>query len=788
MKVLLFVENIGAIAQIRLLRPFEKLQEACVLTCDQYVMDKPRQFDFAQFDKYDVVIFQRTSSPETVNLMRQAQKRNTRVIYDIDDNLLDIPPEHIFFDEFQDSAITNAIRSHLAEADLVTVSTGVLWSALAEFSAHRVVVQNEIDLNLFPPPQAKLKDQVTIAYAGGITHGRDLEPVVPALVELLEEYKSAIRVVLFYLRPASLKKYPQVLHLGGFPEYQQYARLLQEAKIDIGLAPLRDDKFNSAKSDVKYLEYGSQAVAGVYSRSLPYSSVVDGETGLFVEGDDAGMWYDRIKYLIENPEERERMGNNAMLDVRGNRTSDHMAQTWLKTLNNLSASDTVIPAKPVVSIIMLTYNALKYTKECVESIRRHTFYPHEIVFVDNGSKDGTVGYLEELTTANPHYRLIANKTNMGFAAGNNLGVGAARGEYVLMLNNDVLVGPGWLEDLVSSLERHPKIGLVGPLTNHISGRQAIAHVPYEDAEGFYQFSAQVRKAKKGVLTPRRRIAGFALLLRRSLFEQVGGLAQVFGSGNYEDDDLCLRVAELGYAIMVDEGTYLHHYGSQTFTANGIDYAASLKRNEKLFRKRWPDVDHKWLLEFDEPLAESHKAELDKAAVALEGGELGAAETICAQVIRENPLSASAHHGLGLCAHLKGNHDKARSYYQSALQHDPALHPAIKSLARLDLAAGNASDSQIGLLRLLEKDQDDFEARLLLANVLLRQEQFEDAVHLLISITRDDPDDYDGHMTLAALYDELEQGEKVVELMNVVLATRPHDEDAIDLMAKYAPIS
>ena len=787
-KVLLFVESTGAIAQIRLLSPFEKLEQAGILTYDQYVMDKPRRFVFDQFDKYDMVIFQRSSSPTTVELMRQAKKRNIKVIYDIDDNLLDLPADHIFFDHFHDTNVVNAIRSHLAEADLVTVSTGVLWSALAEYSSKRVIVRNEIDLDLFPAARSRSNGQVTIAYAGGVTHRRDLDPIIPALEKLLKKYRSAIRLVLFYLRPKSLRKYPQVVHLGGFPKYQEYARLLQEAKIDIGLAPLLDDTFNSAKSDVKYLEYGSQAIAGVYSRSLPYSSVVDGETGLIVEGDDTGMWYERIKYLVDHPDERKRIGNNALLDVRGNRTADHMAQTWLKTLNSLFATDTVVPAKPVVSIIIVTDNALRYTKECVDSIRRHTFYPHEIIFVDNDSKDGTVDYLQELTAANPHYRLIAKETNLGFAAGNNLGVGEARGEYVLMLNNDVLVGPGWLGDMVSALERHPKIGLVGPVTNNISGRQMIANVPYEDTDKFYAFSALVRKAKKGVLTPRRRIAGFAMLMKRSLFERVGGLAEVFGSGNYEDDDLCLRVAELGYSIMVDEGTYLHHYASKTFTANGIDYAKSLKRNKKLFKKRWPDVDHEWLLEVDEPLVEWHKAQLDRAAVALQDDELAEAEAICTNVIRENPLSANAYYGLGLWAHLKGDHGTARAYYNIALQSDPGLHAAVKSLARLDLETDHVFDSQEALLRLLEKNQDDFEARLLLAHVLLRQKQFEDAVNLLISIMKDDPDDYEGHMTLARLYGELERSEEVVELINEVLAKRPDDGDAIDLMRKYAPVS
>ena len=76
-------------------------------------------------------------------------------------------------------------------------------------------------------------------------------------------------------------------------------------------------------------------------------------------------------------------------------------------------------SRPIVSIIILTFNALDYTKKCLDSIRKHTHYPHEIIFVDNASTDGTLNYLKRLIKSNHNYKLITNDQNLGFAAGNN---------------------------------------------------------------------------------------------------------------------------------------------------------------------------------------------------------------------------------------------------------------------------------------------------------------------------------------------------------------------------------
>jgi len=127
--------------------------------------------------------------------------------------------------------------------------------------------------------------------------------------------------------------------------------------------------------------------------------------------------------------------------------------------------------EPLVSIIILTWNQLACTRECLESIALHTTGRYELIIVDNGSDDGTVPWLQEQARLDARLRLILNRENRGFAAGCNQGLAVAKGEFLLLLNNDVVVTANWLEGLLECHRTNPHVGIVGPLTNNASGIQ-----------------------------------------------------------------------------------------------------------------------------------------------------------------------------------------------------------------------------------------------------------------------------------------------------------------------------
>ena len=247
-------------------------------------------------------------------------------------------------------------------------------------------------------------------------------------------------------------------------------------------------------------------------------------------------------------------------------------------------SDTI--RKGLVSIVILTFNQLKFTQECIESIRQYTPEPHEIIFVENGSTDGTVTWLKDFVSKNTNCHLIDNGSNLGFARGCNQGINAASGEYILLLNNDVVVTAEWLSGLLECFVSEPGIGIVGPMTNNISGTQRDPNATYTTIKSMHEYAKVFREQHRHRRIPLRRIVGFCMLFSRELVDRIGMLDESFGTGNFEDDDFCLRAALEGYRNMIAGDVFIHHYGSRTFIGNKIDYGSTLSGHRKIFSEKW----------------------------------------------------------------------------------------------------------------------------------------------------------------------------------------------------------
>src|SRR5581483_11916642 len=114
-------------------------------------------------------------------------------------------------------------------------------------------------------------------------------------------------------------------------------------------------------------------------------------------------------------------------------------------------------ASPLVSVVVVTWNGRKHLAACLDALARQAFRDFETVVVDNGSRDGSA---DLVASAYPSVRLIRSPTNLGFAAGNNLGIRATGSRYVATLNNDAVPEPGWLGALVEAAERDAALGSV----------------------------------------------------------------------------------------------------------------------------------------------------------------------------------------------------------------------------------------------------------------------------------------------------------------------------------------
>jgi len=242
----------------------------------------------------------------------------------------------------------------------------------------------------------------------------------------------------------------------------------------------------------------------------------------------------------------------------------------------------------LTSIVIPTHNQLAYTKACLDSIRLLTDEPHEIIMVDNGSTDGTVDYLRSLSDV----RLIANESNRGFPAAVNQGIAIASGEQILLLNNDTIVTTGWLRRMLDVLHSDPVVGLVGPVSNQVSGEQQISvgYTQLAELDGWAwdrqaQFVPGATPGQHGAVDTDR-LVGFCLLIKREVIDRIGVLDERFGIGCFEDDDYCRRASDAGYRAVIAPAAFVHHFGSATFRGSGVDLRDVLQRNERLYHEKW----------------------------------------------------------------------------------------------------------------------------------------------------------------------------------------------------------
>ncbi|NNE43449.1 MAG: glycosyltransferase family 2 protein [Gemmatimonadetes bacterium] len=276
---------------------------------------------------------------------------------------------------------------------------------------------------------------------------------------------------------------------------------------------------------------------------------------------------------------------NRQIDAPGKRARPYLGASW----DAPAATQVSAPAdaaRTLTTILVLTRNQLEHTKLCLDSIRRHTSAPHEVLVVDNGSTDGTVEWLRERAREDPRVRVIEESVNHGFAGGNNIGLAHARGDQIVLLNNDTVVTRGWLRGLTDVFAAHPDVGLVGPVTNYASGPQMLPSVPYDSLEGLDTFADAWAMDHAGEVVEATRLVGFCLAARREVVADIGGLDVAFGAGNCEDDDWCLRAAQAGWKARIARGVFIHHTGGRTFKGERVDYGNSLETNFEVFKSKW----------------------------------------------------------------------------------------------------------------------------------------------------------------------------------------------------------
>lgn len=270
----------------------------------------------------------------------------------------------------------------------------------------------------------------------------------------------------------------------------------------------------------------------------------------------------------------------------------------LKPSPNLVKPNDEAPAN-LVSIIILNYNTLHLTRNCIASILKNTIHPYELIAVDNGSHDGSAEWLKKQNLLT----LVANQANLGFSKANNKAIKEhARGKYVLLLNSDIIVRKkGWLQKMVKCAESSRAIGMVGAKLLYGNGR--IQHIgggihqgnPYHP---FDKAPANIPQAQKSRNVPYN--TGACLLIKRSTLKKVGLLDEGYPFG-FEDVDYGLRVVEKGLRnVMCAQAELIHLWAYTQRQIGRFIPSNSLTRYKRKWLKRLGEINQKVKLDWGTP--------------------------------------------------------------------------------------------------------------------------------------------------------------------------------------------
>jgi GT2 family glycosyltransferase/Flp pilus assembly protein TadD len=241
------------------------------------------------------------------------------------------------------------------------------------------------------------------------------------------------------------------------------------------------------------------------------------------------------------------------------------------------------PARTLSSIIIPVFNNLSLTRQCLESIWDNTDVPHEIIVVDNGSTDGTRDYLYRLESEG-EVRVISNRANLGFAKASNQGARAARGEYLVFLNNDTIVQPGWLSEMAACARKVDKIAAVGARLLYPDDTIQHAGVAFNDRKFASHIYNNYDRDHPAVLKERefQAVTAACALVKKDLFFEVDGFDESYRNG-FEDVDLCFKLRQRNYKVVYNPRAVVYHLESKTPGRHDRDI-----ENSRLFKSKWDD--------------------------------------------------------------------------------------------------------------------------------------------------------------------------------------------------------
>lgn len=293
-----------------------------------------------------IVIYRTGYSEELEKLCRLAQKYNKPVYYDIDDLVIDTKYTDLLsytqgLSDIEKYEYDSGVKSYgkmMSLCDSVITTTQTLKEELQNYSSEVIINRNLASEELVSLSQNTLKDythyhsKVKIGYfSGSITHNENFEMIKPAIVQLLEEYPNVeLHLVGYIDLPQDLQKFARQIKMNDYVDWKALPALISQ--MDINLAPLVDSVFNRAKSEIKWLEAALVKVPTVASCLGSFEEMIKNEeTGVLVQPEE---WYDKLKALVENPDKRQMIAENAYRFVLNNCIAKNHADEFTNSIRD----------------------------------------------------------------------------------------------------------------------------------------------------------------------------------------------------------------------------------------------------------------------------------------------------------------------------------------------------------------------------------------------------------------------------------------------------------------------
>lgn len=491
---------------------------------------------------------------------------NNRVIYDCID-------DHAGFGN-NSSEVLSLEHQLFKHSDLTVVTSEWLKKIASAHAGRVVLIRNAADFSYFQKKPEKIYSdpdgRSLIGYYGAIANWFDLD-LVASIAERFPHCTILLAGADTIGARRRLAHYKNIRFTGevAYADLTYYLHAF-----DVCLLPFKIMPLTLATNPVKVYEYLG-AGKPVVSVNLPEMAEF---SGLVHVADSPEEFLSKIAHVLS-----ENCGEHAIEP----RKQFSERQTWTHRVTDLVESAEKSLYEPLVSIILVTFNNVEFTMRCLESVEIHSDYKNiEIIVVDNASTDSTREFLERWAGSDPARKIIYNSENRGFAAANNQGLAEARGEYLVMLNNDTVVTSGWLRTLYQHFKRNPDVGLLGPVTNNI-GNEAKINIKYKNLDQMHLTAAEYVRKNIGETFDLRTVAFFCVMLSRNVFDRVGPLDEAYGLGFFEDDDYCRRVQQVGLKVVCARDVFVHHHLSASF----MKLDAQIRRklfadNRKIYEQKW----------------------------------------------------------------------------------------------------------------------------------------------------------------------------------------------------------